>query len=108
MVMEKGEMTMMMTDRRKVIKELEECIEHIRINEFEKIPCWGNCQIAMMDALELMKEQEAMRVLSQRECETLPNHYERKGFCPKCHHFVEWYLNRSYCGFCGQEVKWDA
>lgn len=45
-------------DREKAIKELEECIEHIRTNEFEKITFWGNCQIAMMDALGLLKEQE--------------------------------------------------
>ena len=57
---------------------------------------------------DLLKEQEPMRVLSQRECETLPNHYKRKGFCPKCNQVVEWYLNRSYCGFCGQAVKWDV
>ena len=55
-----------------------------------------------------LKEQEPMPVLMQRECETLPNHYERKGFCPNCHQVVEWFLNRSYCGFCGQAVKWDA
>ena len=59
------------------------------------------------DALELLKEQEPKSVLSERECETLPNHYERKGFCPKCHQVVAWYLNRAYCGFCGQAVKWN-
>lgn len=59
-------------------------------------------------AEELLKEQEPKYVLSQRECETLPTHYERKGFCPKCHQVVEWYLNRAYCGFCGQAVKWDG
>ena len=58
-------------------------------------------------ACAMLKEQEAMLVLSQRECETWPNHYERKGFCPKCHQVVDWLLNRSYCGLCGQEVKWE-
>ena len=60
------------------------------------------------DALVLLKQQEPAWVLFQRECETLPNHYEKKGFCPKCNQVVEWYLNRSYCGFCGRAVKWDA
>ena len=47
-----------MPDREKVINELNECIEHIRKNKFYKIPCWGNCQIAMLDAISLLKEQE--------------------------------------------------
>ena len=49
-----------MADREKVINDLSECIEHIRFNEFKKIPFWGNCQIAMMDAVALLKEQEAV------------------------------------------------
>lgn len=44
-------------DREKVINELNECIEHIRTNRFDKIPCWGNCQSAMIDALELLKDR---------------------------------------------------
>jgi len=44
-------------DRAKVINELNECIEHIRKNKFNKIPCWGNCQSAMIDAIELLKSQ---------------------------------------------------
>lgn len=43
----------------KVINELNECIEHIRKNKFNKIPFWGNCQIAMMDALELLDKQDS-------------------------------------------------
>ena len=46
-----------MADRENVINELNECIEHIRSNEFEKIQFWGNCQMAMTDALALLKEQ---------------------------------------------------
>ena len=42
----------------RVINELNECIEHIRENEFNKIPFWGNCQSAMMDALAILKEQQ--------------------------------------------------
>lgn len=42
----------------KVINELNECIEHIRKNEFYKIPFWGNCQSAMMDALEVLKDKQ--------------------------------------------------
>ena len=76
-----------MIDREKVIKELAECIEHIRKNKFDKIPCWGNCQSAMMDALALLKEQEkeikALRLLVEwaEECDfgfdQFPDEYER-------------------------------
>ena len=44
-------------DSEKVEKNLSECIEYIRKHKFNKIPCWGNCQSAMMDALALLKEQ---------------------------------------------------
>ena len=46
-----------MADRENVINELNECIEHIHKNEFDKIPFWGNCQMAMTDAIDLLKEQ---------------------------------------------------
>ena len=89
--------------------ERSELLEKLR----EDISWLGACEteqqiISHIEyAMKLLKEQEAMRVSSQREYETLPNHYERKGFCPICHQVVEWFLNRSYCGFCGQAVKWD-
>ena len=60
----------MMPDRENVAKNLEECIEHIRFNEFEKIPYWGNCQMAMIDALALLKAQEA-RVMTLEEVRLL-------------------------------------
>ena len=59
------------------------------------------------DALELLKEQEAQPVIFDRQCEVEPGHWERKGFCPKCHQVVLWMVNREYCGFCGQKVKWN-
>ena len=99
-----------MPDLENVIKGLE-CFTNVYPSGCKERNCsylGKDCELAVMaDALELLKKQEPMRVLSQRECETLPNHYERKGFCPKCHQTVEWLLNRSYCGFCGQGLKWE-
>lgn len=55
-----------------------------------------------------LKEQETVKkVLADRQCEVSPHYYERKGFCPKCHQEVKLILNRNYCGFCGQAVKWN-
>ncbi len=62
---------------------------------------------------ELLKEQEDVpvdtkkQVLADRQCEISPHHYERKGFCPKCHQEIKLCWNRNYCGFCGQAVKWE-
>lgn len=90
-------------EREKVIRELEECIEHIRTNDFEKIPCWGNCQIAMMDALGLMKEQEAKPVI------VTTNAYGTRFYhCPKCYRGLYAYPRQLYCSNCGQEVTWDG
>ena len=54
-----------------------------------------------------LKEQEQKRVLQDLTCETRPFHFVRKGYCPRCHHEILWTLNRVYCGFCGQKVKWN-
>ena len=92
-----------MVVKEELIKRFDDYVHYF------KAYCTGDVEDHEMlkAVLALLKEQEAMQVLSQRECETLPNHYERKGFCPKCHQVVEWFLNRSYCGFCGQAVKWE-
>ena len=94
---------MEMTEREKVMSWLEGLTDE----DWRRYHSDSEVQTIAKSALELLKKQEPMRVLSQRECETLPNHYERKGFCPKCHQTVEWLLNRSYCGFCGQGLKWE-
>lgn len=109
-----------MTEREKVIKGLL-CIKG------DYIPC-ASCKYAnadgygrgdrckrqcASDALALLKEQEDVpvdtkkQVLADRQCEVSPHHYERKGFCPKCHQEIKLGWNRNYCGFCGQAVKWN-
>lgn len=55
----------------------------------------------------MLKEQEEQSVIFDRQCEVEPGRWERKGFCPKCHQIVLWIVNREYCGFCGQKVKWN-
>ena len=103
-------------EREKVIKGLEVCLRNIDQQDCPNdCPYLSDCskyenrvvfQPLMRDALALLKEQGPMRVISQRVCKTIPNHYERIGLCPNCNHIMELYRNRSYCGFCGQEVKW--
>lgn len=93
-----------MIDREKVIDGLNETISYLRLKTGGVV---DRCIQHQYDALELLKEQEAQTVLSNRVCESDPCRYVRKGFCPQCHQEVEWLLNRSYCGFCGQAVKWE-
>lgn len=59
------------------------------------------------DALAMLKEQGAQQVIIDKQCEVETGWTKRRGFCPKCHHVVLWMLNREYCGFCGQAVKWE-
>ena len=92
-----------MEDREQIMARLEE----LTWADWRKHHSDSEVRLIAQDALAMLEEQEPMLVLYQRECETMPNHYERKGFCPKCHQALEWYLNRSYCGFCGQAVKWN-
>jgi len=87
-------------------KEVMSWLEGLTDEDWQRYHSDSEVRNIAKAALELLKEQDPMRVLSQRECETLPNHYEIKGFCPKCHQTVEWLLNRSYCGFCGQCLEW--
>lgn len=60
------------------------------------------------DVIALLKEHEPQSVIFDRQCEVEPGRWERKGFCPKCHQVMLWMVNREYCGFCGQAVKWDV
>ena len=92
-----------MTDHEKVMSWLE----WLTFDDWHMYHSDSEVQTIAKEAFALLKEQEPKPVLNDRQCETRPNHYERKGFCPKCHQTVEWLLNRSYCGFCGQGLKWE-
>lgn len=102
-------------DREKVISGLQRCRLMNKVN-CDKCPYDYNgrgngkseCTAELAeDALALLKEQEPQSVIFDRQCEVAPGHWERKGFCPKCHQVVLWIVNREYCGFCGQAVKWE-
>ena len=91
-----------MADIEKVIKELNECIEHIRKNKFYKIPCWGNCQIAMIDALKLLKEQEPIMIKT-----VMINGSGKNGRCQNCLMMLNEMDYPNFCGNCGKAVKWE-
>lgn len=49
-----------MIDRENVIENLEQNIRWIEEIECHQFPGWGNVTMAMRDALELLKEQDAL------------------------------------------------
>lgn len=73
--------------------------------DWEKRYCITNlCR----DALELLKEQEPKPVLSphiDRFC--MRAFAEYIAYCPNCKQEILEKHNKSYCGFCGQAVKWN-
>ena len=92
-----------MTDKNTVMSWLEGLTQ----DDWQKWYSDSEVQETAKAALKVMKGLDAKRVLSDRQCEVSPHYYERKGFCPKCHQEVKLILNRNYCGFCGQAVKWN-
>ena len=98
----------MVTDREKVIKGLERCTT---INHFDITTCCdcpyedanNCCNAVMRDALELLKEQEAVEPTLIREGR---NKYYNNYVCPGCGTEL-YYYGQNYCSECGRSVKWE-
>ena len=96
-----------MADIEKVIKELNECIEHIRKNKFNKIPCWGNCQSAMIDAVALLKEQHP----KTGHWDVLTMCANEGTYCSVCHTKIFDFVHppkkklSQYCPHCGAKME---
>jgi len=101
-----------MPDREKVIKALACCVfpvskgfpyqSHIADEgcEVDECPYRDDCDQMLLDALELLKEQEPKPVKFSE------NAYGHKTYyCPKCGRWFEFY-KPAYCDKCGQAVKW--
>lgn len=89
-------------------KQVMSCLENLAEDDWRIFHSESDVQNIAKAALELLKEKEPQSVLSNRVSESYPCRYVRNGFCPKCHQTIEWLFNRNYCGFCGQEVRWDG
>lgn len=96
-----------MPDREKVIKALACCVfpvskgfpyqSHIADEGCEAVECpyRGDCDQMLLDALELLKEQEAVK----------PIRLENWWKCPSCSGNIV--ANMKYCPGCGKAVKWE-
>jgi len=97
-----------MPDRERVISDLQEQIDWIRDNEFHKFPGWGHTVLAMKDAIELMKEQEAKWIYGEDETGADGWH------CSYCGFFEPWFYEftddidfikfYSFCPSCGRRM----
>jgi len=109
-----------MTDREKVIKALACCVfpvskgfpyqSHIADEGCEAVECpyRGDCDQMLLDALELLKEQEAVKPIVDHYA--LPLTYTtvqfiEKYYCGICNEKIT--RNNVYCHKCGRKVKWD-
>ena len=92
-------------DREKVIKGIDICLQRFRCGEYcpyynyEKIGCMEQLRD---DALELLKEQEAVVPTLIREGR---NKYYNDYVCPGCDN--ELHYGQNYCSECGRSVKWE-
>ncbi len=96
-----------MTDREKVIRSIDGCINiGDYCNDCDYDGCifhHGSCEKDLLaDALALLKEQEAMLVEIDGQLGGI-----KYGRCPKCGKGLNEEVYPHWCGFCGQEVKWE-
>lgn len=106
-----------MIDRDKVLKALECCLISDNVRKCpDECPYYERCwdedspleYELKKDALQLLKEQEALPIAYMDNPYTgLP-----VAHCPKCGKFVRQYHavyeeETKFCPYCGQAVKWD-
>ena len=91
-----------MPDREKVIKGLEQCKEGSSCDGCQYDINSSKCIFLLhADALALLKEQEAVTIKKTKE----HGFGVYGGICPKCRNWIQ--SAHSFCGFCGQAVKWE-
>ncbi len=59
------------------------------------------------DALRLLKEKEPKKALTIREINIAPFLREKRGVCPTCNKILTDSEHNTFCGDCGQAVKWE-
>lgn len=86
-----------MIDRENVIKEFEHLLNAAKGNyqDFVDLTVDGGDEI-----LALLKEHEAATIKKTKEIFGVYG-----GICPRCNNWIQ--SPHSYCGFCGQAVKWS-
>lgn len=93
-----------MIDREEVIKGLECCTFILGKRKCNECPYQkdNGCYQLQDDFHTLLKEQEAVTIKKTKE----HGFGVYGGICPKCRNWIQ--SAHSFCGFCGQAVKWDV
>lgn len=90
-----------MPDREKVIKGLEQTAARLQYGSLDNVTL-GECEDAVFDALDLLREQEPAEPTKQ--------HIEKpkvdQWYCGECGGWIG--KTFAYCPWCGKAVKWDA
>ena len=91
-----------MTDRNTISQVIESLFEDWIDKNINVHPlAVENMRILEADALALLKEQEAVTIKKTKE----HGFGVYGGICPKCNNWIQ--SAHSFCGFCGQAVKWE-
>ena len=102
-----------MSDRAKVIYDLERCICHVpdacrdcsKYNA-EGIPTMTCMESLMSDALELLKAQEPVSPAITWEMSDITSDLAKIAYCGNCDHKLGRF-RVNYCENCGKAVKWE-
>lgn len=98
-----------MIDIENTISNLETNIRWIENTECHQFPGWGNVTMAMRDALELLKEREAVEPIpffTETGAES-PN-YVVCGHCKSIKAIMPKHTKQKYCHECGFPVLWKG
>ena len=94
-----------MIDRENIIEGLQE-LSGFLFKEYGKVQAeeaslYYDRFITVDNAITLLKEQEAVTIKKTKE----HGFGVYGGICPKCRNWIQ--SAHSFCGFCGQAVKWE-
>lgn len=91
-----------MPDRESVMQALRDSLKNQHCGFIEGVGnVYAVSEETINDTLELLKEQEAVTIKKTKE----HGFGVYGGICPKCRNWIQ--SAHSFCGFCGQAVKWE-
>lgn len=103
-----------MIDREKVIKALELEVKYPYTWECaSECPYYGKTNYdcytqVVLDALELLKEQEPVPPIAKKEMDEITSYLETVYYCGNCHAYLPLYKEYNiFCVKCGRKINWN-